>query len=146
MGSDYEWASSPDGVFFVDREVSRIVDHLERKQEHATWKKLHPMALRPLVPHQLNGVNLNNSDSDYGSDYEWASSPYGVLCVKRITDHFERKQQPATWKEVHPTALRPLAPHQVNGVEADNDNTSDGVLFFSCQSSPSLSSGTTRSA
>ncbi|KAL4181608.1 hypothetical protein AMTRI_Chr12g238190 [Amborella trichopoda] len=121
--SDYEWASSPDGVFFVHRE------------EHATRAPLH----------QVNGVDLKNSDSDDdGSDYEWAPSPDGVLGVKRnvsrIVDHFERKQEPATRKEMHPTALSPLA-HHVNGVEADGDNTSDGDLFFSCQSSPSPSSG-----
>ncbi|ERM93954.1 hypothetical protein AMTR_s00137p00118210, partial [Amborella trichopoda] len=86
---------------------------------------------------------------DVGSDYKWAPSPEGILGVKRkvsrIADHFERKQEPATWKEMHPTALSPLA-HQVNDVEADGDNTSDGDLFFSCQSSTSLSSGMTRSA
>ncbi|KAL4181611.1 hypothetical protein AMTRI_Chr12g238210 [Amborella trichopoda] len=122
-GSYYEWASSPDGVLFVDRE------------EHATQAPLH----------QVNGVDLKNSDSDDdGSDYEWAPSPDGVLGVKRkvsrIVDHFERKQEPATRKEMHPTALSPLA-HHVNGVEADGDSTSDGDLFFSCQSSPSPSSG-----
>ncbi|ERN14635.1 hypothetical protein AMTR_s00038p00192940 [Amborella trichopoda] len=126
-----------------------MADHLERKQEHATWKELHPTALRPLAHHQVNGIDLSNSnsDDDDGSDYEWTPSPDAVLGVKRevprIADHFERKQEPATWKEMHPTALRPLAPHQGNGVEADGDNTSDGDLFFSCQSSPSPSSGMT---
>ncbi|ERM97337.1 hypothetical protein AMTRI_Chr04g183900 [Amborella trichopoda] len=148
MGSDYKWASSPDGVLFVDREVSRIIDHLERKQEHAAWKKLNPTVLRPLAPHQLNGVNLNHSDSDDGSDYEWAPSPDGVRIkreVSRITDHFERKQEPATWKEMHPTALGPLAPHQVNGVEENGDNSPNRDLFFTSESSPSLSLTMTRS-
>ncbi|ERM97527.1 hypothetical protein AMTR_s03692p00000710 [Amborella trichopoda] len=45
-GSDYEWASSPDGVLLVDRE------------EHATWNELHPTELRRLSPHQVNGVDL----------------------------------------------------------------------------------------
>ncbi|ERN14463.1 hypothetical protein AMTR_s05443p00006610, partial [Amborella trichopoda] len=74
-----------------------------------------------------NGIDLINSDSDDdddGSDYEWTPSPDAVLGVKRrevsrIADHFKRKQEPATWKEMHPTALRPLAPHQGSGVEAD---------------------------
>ncbi|ERN10931.1 hypothetical protein AMTR_s00164p00075790 [Amborella trichopoda] len=54
--------------------------------------------------------------------------------VSRIADHFKRKQEPATWKEMHPTALRPLAPHQGSCVEADGDNTSGGELFYSGQS------------
>ncbi|ERN04886.1 hypothetical protein AMTR_s02445p00001770, partial [Amborella trichopoda] len=66
--------------------------------------ELHPTALRPLAPHQVNGIDLINSDSDDddGSDYEWTPSPDAVLGVKRrevsrIADHIKRKQEPATW-------------------------------------------------
>ncbi|KAL4181618.1 hypothetical protein AMTRI_Chr12g272030 [Amborella trichopoda] len=41
------------------------------------------------------------------------STPRGRSCIQRIANHFERKQQPATWKEMHPTALGPLAPTKV---------------------------------
>ncbi|ERM93953.1 hypothetical protein AMTR_s00137p00117610 [Amborella trichopoda] len=138
-----QWALTTSGL------LRPIADHLERKQECATWKELNPTALRPLAPHQVNGVDLNNSDSDDdGSDDEWAPSLDAVLGVKgevpRIADPFNRKQQRTTWKEMHPTALRPLSPHQVNVVESDGDNTSDGDLLFSWESSPSLSSRTTR--
>ncbi|KAL4181596.1 hypothetical protein AMTRI_Chr12g238120 [Amborella trichopoda] len=65
--------------------------------------------------------------------------------VHRLMEFLRRSKEHATWKELHPTALRPLAPHQGSGIEADGDNTSDGELFYSGQSSPSPSSGMTRS-
>ncbi|KAL4181619.1 hypothetical protein AMTRI_Chr12g272040 [Amborella trichopoda] len=86
---------------------------IERFQE---W----PIIWRGSKSTPLNGIDLNNSDSDDddGPDYEWTPSPDAVLGVKRrevprIANHFERKQQPATWKEMHPTALGPLAPTKV---------------------------------
>ncbi|ERN18916.1 hypothetical protein AMTR_s00067p00177410 [Amborella trichopoda] len=122
-GSDCEWASLPDGVLCVKREVQRISDRIESKQERATCREIHLTALKPPAPYHVNGVDHFQREQAQTALRPLESHQFNGA------DHFERAKEPATLKQMHLT-----------------DESSDGDVYLSCtESSPSLSSGTTRS-